>query len=235
MEGAMLLSRKSRRHIGGTLAAGGLFVFILAGCTDWTRHDTSQPEVRPYLIRLLPSSVPVGASSQTLTINGSGFLASSAVTFDGVAHQVTFTSSAKLSILLSNTDLRNIGDFPVTVTNGSAAAGGYLRVQGGNLQLSFTGLPAEQRGNVSVTSPDGFREVISSTQAIQVPPATYLISANGVGAGGLNYYSDPAAQSVSIADGSSGSIEVSYKNGYRENDGASRPSGSGLASLDGST
>lgn len=207
----MFLSHKNRWLIGGALAAGALYVFVLAGCTEWARHENSQPEIRPYLTGLSPASVPVGASSQTLTINGGGFLASSVVMFNGTAHQVAFVSSTQLNIQLSNADLHNIGDFSVTVTNGSAAAGDYLRVRGGTLQLSIAGLPAEQPGSVSITSPDGLSGVISSTQTIEVPPATYLVSANGVGTGGLNYYSEPTAQSVNIADGSSSLIEVSYK------------------------
>jgi hypothetical protein len=146
-----------------------------------------------------------------LTINGAGFLASSGVTFNGTAHEATFISSAQLIIRLSDADLENIGDFPVAVSNGHTAVAGYLRVEGGTLQLRITGLPTEQPGNVSISSRSGFTGVISSTQSLQVPPGTYLVAANGVGSGGLNYYSDPAAQSVSIEDGSFGSLEVSYR------------------------
>ena len=52
----------------------------------------SQRAVQFYLTSLSPSSVPVGASSQTLTINGGGFLGSSVVTFNGAAHQAAFIS-----------------------------------------------------------------------------------------------------------------------------------------------
>ena len=206
-----MLFHKNRWLIGGGVATGALFIFILAGCTDWARRNDSQPAVQFYLTSLSPSSVPVGASSQTLTINGGGFLGSSAVTFNGAAHQAVFISSSQLRIPLSNADLENVGDFAVTVENGDTAVAGYVRVEGGILQLRISGLPAEQPGSVSITSPSGFSGVISSTRTLQVPPGTYLVSANGVGMGGLNYYSDPAAESVSIADGSSSSLEVSYK------------------------
>jgi len=206
----MSLSHKNRWLIGGVLTAGALFVFILAGCTEWARHDDSQRAVQFYLTSLSPSSVPVGASSQTLTINGGGFLGSSVVTFNGAAHQAAFINSSQLSILLSNADLENVGDFAVTVENGDTAVAGYVRVEGGTLQLRISGLPAEQPGSVSITSASGFTSVISSTRTLQVPPGTYLVSANGVGMGGLNYYSDPAEQSVSIVDGSPDSLEVSY-------------------------
>ena len=204
MEDAKQLSRKSQCFI--VLAAALLIGLILVGCAEWSR----QPEAQLCLASLLPPSVPVAASSQTLTINGGGFLASSVVTFNGAAHKSTFISSAQLSIPLSNADVENIGDFSVMVRNGDTAVAGYLRVEGGTLQLYISGLPAEQPGSVSVTSPGGFTSVISSTQTIQVPPATYLVSANGVGAGGMNYYSDRALQSVTITDGSSNSIEVPY-------------------------
>jgi len=207
----MVLSRKSQSVIGVALAASILSFLVLIGCTDWARHDDSQRAVQFYLTRVSPSSVPVGTSSQTLTINGGGFLGSSVVTFNGAAHKAAFISSSQLSILLSNADLKNVGDFAVTVDNGDTAVASYLRVEGGILQLQIAGLPAEQPGSVSITSPSGFTSVISSTRSLQVPPGTYLVSANGVGMGGLNYYSDPAAQSVSIADGSSASLEVSYK------------------------
>jgi len=206
----MVLSRKNRSLIGAALAASVLSVLVLVGCTDWARHHDSQRAVQFNLTSLSPSSVPVGASSQTLTINGGGFLGSSVVTFNGAAHQAAFINSSQLSILLSNADLEKVGDFAVTVENGDTAVAGYVRVEGGTLQLRISGLPAEQPGSVSITSASGFTSVISSTRTLQVPPGTYLVSANGVGMGGLNYYSDPAEQSVSIVDGSPDSLEVSY-------------------------
>ena len=211
-----MLFHKNRWLIGGGLATGALLIFILAGCTDWARHNDSQHAVQFYLTSLSPSSVPVGASSQTLTINGGGFLGSSIVTFNGFAHKAAFISSSELSILLSDADLENVGDFAVTVENGDTAVAGYVRVEGGILQLRISGLPAEQPGSVSITSPSGFTGVISSTRTLQVPPGTYLVSANGVGMGGLNYYSDPAAESVSIADGSSSSLRCLTRWSLRE-------------------
>ena len=167
-----MLFHKNRWLIGGGLATGAfVHVFILVGCTDWARHDNySQRAVQFYLTSLSPSSVPVGASSQTLTINGGGFLGSSVVTFNGAAHQAAFISSSQLRILLSNGDLENVGDFAVTVENGDTAVAGYVRVEGGILQLRVSGLPAEQPGSVSITSPSGFTSVISSTRTLQVPP-----------------------------------------------------------------
>jgi len=146
-----------------------------------------------------------------LKINGSGFLPSSVVVFNGKNHPATFINSSQLSIPLSEVDLGTVGDFSVTVSNGSVGAVGYLRVQGGLLQLSISGLPTEQSGSVSISSPGGFTGVVSSTRTIEVPPGTYLVAASGVGEGGVNYYADPASQSVTIADGSSGAVEVSYK------------------------
>ena len=72
----------------------------------------------PTISSLSPSSVIAGAAAQTLTINGTGFIASSVVTYNGVAHAATFVSSTQLTIMLSASDQghgRNIpggGDQP---------------------------------------------------------------------------------------------------------------------------
>jgi hypothetical protein len=58
-----------------------------------------------------------------LTINGTGFLASSTVTFDGISHAPTFISVNQLTILLSSADLATVGTFPVVVANPAPGGG----------------------------------------------------------------------------------------------------------------
>ena len=71
----------------------------------------------PAITSLSPSSLFAGSSGTTLSINGSGFLASSVVTFNGVAHSVSFISSTQLNITLTPSDLTTTGSFSVVVTN----------------------------------------------------------------------------------------------------------------------
>jgi beta-glucanase (GH16 family) len=77
----------------------------------------------PAITALVPSSLQVGASPQRLSIKGSGFRTSSAVTFNGIAHPATFISSTQLAISLTASDLATAGTFPVIVTNPAPGGG----------------------------------------------------------------------------------------------------------------
>jgi uncharacterized repeat protein (TIGR03803 family) len=176
--------------------------------------SSPQPNPQPQITSLSPSTVPVGTNSSTLTINGSGFLTSSVVTFNGASRTPTFVSSAQLSLSLSSSDLANIRNFAVVVTNpppgGGQSAPVNLKVEGGTLQIQINGLPSGTVGNVSVTSTSGFSVMISTNQILQLPPATYSVIASATLAGNVNYYATPAQQSVDVIDGSSNSIQVTY-------------------------
>ena len=71
----------------------------------------------PSITSLSPNSIVVAATTQVVTINGSGFVSSSTVTFNGVAHALTFVNASQLTIQLSASDLAAVGTFPVVVTN----------------------------------------------------------------------------------------------------------------------
>ena len=71
----------------------------------------------PSLVSFSPSSAVAGAGAQTLTLNGSNFLSTSTVTYNGVAHPATFVSSSALTITLSAPDQATAGSYAVAVTN----------------------------------------------------------------------------------------------------------------------
>ena len=77
----------------------------------------------PTITSLSPSSVTVGSTTQSLVINGTGFLASSTVTFNGIAHSPAFVSSTQLKISLTASDLATAGSYPVVVTNPAPGGG----------------------------------------------------------------------------------------------------------------
>jgi len=77
----------------------------------------------PSIRSLTPASVQAGAASQTLTINGTGFLASSTVTFNGVGRAATFVDINHLTIALTQGDLTTAGSYPVVVTNPAPGGG----------------------------------------------------------------------------------------------------------------
>ena len=77
----------------------------------------------PSITSLSPASATVGATSQAVTINGTGFVSTSTVTYNSVAHTPTYVSSAQLKITLSATDLVTAGTYPVVVTNPAPGGG----------------------------------------------------------------------------------------------------------------
>jgi hypothetical protein len=117
-------------------------VALLTGCSE----DEKALNLVPAITSLSPSSVTAGAAAQTLTINGSNFLSTSTVTYNGVAHTATFVSSTQLTISLSASDQATPGSYPVVVTNAQlgllpmASSGG-----GASNSVNFTvnnGVPA---------------------------------------------------------------------------------------------
>jgi len=89
---------------------------LLAGC-----GASSNPV--PSISSLSPASLKVGSAAQTLTINGANFLATSTVTYNGIAHAMTYISSSQLTITLAASDLYALGSYPVVVTNPAPAGG----------------------------------------------------------------------------------------------------------------
>jgi Pro-kumamolisin, activation domain/Bacterial Ig-like domain (group 3) len=81
------------------------------------------PNPVPSITSLTPAQQAAGSVSQTMTINGSGFIGSSAVTYNGTARTATFVNGSQLSISLSANDLASAGTYLVVVTNPSPGGG----------------------------------------------------------------------------------------------------------------
>jgi len=86
----------------------------------------------PSISSLSPASLKVGSAAQTLTINGANFLATSAVTYNGIAHAVTYINASQLTIPLTASDLYALGSYPLVVANPAPGGGASSQV---NLQI----------------------------------------------------------------------------------------------------
>jgi len=81
------------------------------------------PNPTPSIISLDPSSGAPGTASIQLTINGSGFVSSSTVTFNGQSVPSTLAGASKLSVTIPASDLTAAGSFPIAVSNPSPGGG----------------------------------------------------------------------------------------------------------------
>jgi len=112
--------------------AGSYAVVVTNPAPGGGKSTLSFPVNNPALTlsSLSPASSTVGAGALTLTLNGSNFLSTSTVTYNGVAHPATFVSASTLTITLSAADQATAGSYAVVVTNPAPG--------GGNSTLSFT-------------------------------------------------------------------------------------------------
>jgi sugar lactone lactonase YvrE len=97
-------------------------LILITGCGS-SAPPAPTPNPVPAVTSLSPPSVTAGAAGQTLTINGTGFLSSSTVTYNGAAHTAIFVSATQLTISLTVSDQAIVGSFPVVVTNPSPGGG----------------------------------------------------------------------------------------------------------------
>jgi Protein of unknown function (DUF3443) len=103
----------------------GLVIQASCGSGSGTGGSSPPPTSNPVpgIVSLSPSSATIGSAAQTLTINGTNFMSSSTVTYNGVAHTATFVSSTQLTIPLTASDLATAGTYAVVVTNPTPGGG----------------------------------------------------------------------------------------------------------------
>ena len=113
-------------------ATAGSYAVVVTNPTPGGGNSTLSFPVNnpaPTLSSFSPASSTVGAGALTLTLNGSNFLSTSTVTYNGVAHPATYVSASALTITLSAADQATAGSYAVVVTNPTPG--------GGNSTLSF--------------------------------------------------------------------------------------------------
>jgi hypothetical protein len=86
-------------------------------------------------------------------VNGSGFIAASAVTYGGIQHPSFINGSNQIGLELSVSDVATLGKLPVVVTNPSPGGGASnsmdFNVTTGTSTGSFTIMVTAMSGSVS--------------------------------------------------------------------------------------
>jgi hypothetical protein len=81
------------------------------------------PNPVPSISSLSPAQIAAGSQIQNLYINGSNFMSSSTVKYNGTLHNSSLQSSTQLQIALAPADIATTGQYPVVVTNPSPGGG----------------------------------------------------------------------------------------------------------------
>jgi hypothetical protein len=101
----------------------------------------------PQIVSLSPSSVIAGGAGFTLAVNGSGFVGTSQVLWNGNARTTTFVTSSQLTISVTSSDIASIGTASVAVSSPSPGGG-----TSGTLTFNINGNPVPTTSGISPTS-----------------------------------------------------------------------------------
>jgi subtilisin len=97
-------------------------VFTLAATSAPITVDSSVNPL-PAISSLSPIAVVAGGPAFTLTVNGSGFVSSSVVRWNGSNRPTTFVNATRLTAAIPASDIAQIGAAPVTVFSPSPGGG----------------------------------------------------------------------------------------------------------------
>ena len=131
----------------------------VSGAVDFTVTASAGNPV-PTISSLSPSSLAVGATPQNLTINGTGFLSNSTVTYKGITHAPTFVTATQLTIALTSADLATAGSFPIVVTNPLPGGGASNAV---NFTVASGSTGSVSISPTTVTVPEGGYQTFTAT------------------------------------------------------------------------
>ena len=101
----------------------------------------------PTATSLSPTSATAGGAAFTLTVNGTGFVSTSVVKFNGAAKTTTFVSATQLTAAITAADIATAGTATVTVTNPAPGGG-----TSGNLSFTINPVSAPALTSLAPTS-----------------------------------------------------------------------------------
>jgi hypothetical protein len=137
------------------------------GTSNSLNFTIMPPNPVPSLTSLVPSQAAVGSPAFTLTINGTGFVPNSVVSWNGVARPTSFFSATQLFAQIPASDVANAGTATITVVNPAPGGGAS---NGLAFPITFTPNPAPLITAVSpdsgVAGDDPFTLIVTGTNFV---------------------------------------------------------------------
>ena len=112
--------------LSGDVAATGTFSVVVTNPLPGGASNSSLFAVEypvPAITSLDPDTVELDSGAQDITINGTGFYATTTGTFGGASRTVTYVGPTELTMSLLSGDVDDAGTFDVVVTNPSPGGG----------------------------------------------------------------------------------------------------------------
>jgi len=124
--GVCLMGISTRRREAGIVLLICVLVLLpsCGGGSGGGGGGGTTPNPTPSITSLSPSQIVAGSTTvPTVLVNGSGFIATSAVTYGGSQHPFTTNNGNQIGLELSANDVATLGKFPVVVTNPTPGGG----------------------------------------------------------------------------------------------------------------
>lgn len=112
---------RQRRRVPAALILTALLI-LLPSCGGGGGGGGVQNSV-PSITSLSPTQIAAGSQVQTLYINGTNFMSSSTVTYNGTLHNSALQTATQLEIALGPSDVAATGQYPVVVLNPAPGGG----------------------------------------------------------------------------------------------------------------
>jgi uncharacterized protein (TIGR03437 family) len=189
----------------GTGVGSSVAVTITIGgaMSNTVTIGVAAPNGIPIISSLSPSSGAIGTTTLALTVNGSGFIPSSSITFNGVSHPTSFVNASQLRTTLTASDLASPGTFAVIVDNpppGGGASNSALFTVNGPPTASLTGTWTGAWGSIPVPSAYG--------------PLSATLTQTGTGVTGTVTLTDSPCFTVGSVSGSITGDTVSFNGSF---------------------
>lgn len=104
------------------LVGAAAFALLALGCAKHAVEPLTDNPV-PAISSLSPASATAGGAAFTLSVNGSGFVTGSVVSWDGEAMTTTYVSSSQVTIAVPATSIATTGAASIIVTSPSPGGG----------------------------------------------------------------------------------------------------------------
>lgn len=127
---------RQRGRVSVALILTALLI-LLPSCGGGGGGGSGASNPVPSITSLSPTKIAAGSQVQSLYINGSNFMSSSTVTYNGSLHNSSLQSPTQLQIALGPGDVATTGQYPVVVTNPPPGGGASAPV---NFEI-VTGTP----------------------------------------------------------------------------------------------
>ncbi|AII53312.1 T9SS type A sorting domain-containing protein [Hymenobacter sp. APR13] len=158
--------------------------------------SVAPPNSVPAISSLSPNTAVAGSGNFTLTIDGTGFISGSTVSFNGTDRATTFVSATRLTVAILAADIATPGTFDVVVTN--AAPGG-----GASAAAPFT-VTAPVATLTATQSSLSFSAQVGTTSISQ----SYTLNGSNLPASSTVTITAPAAFEVSVTSATTGFAET---------------------------